>query len=70
MKIKLFWKNKPLGGGLFSAGKNAHALEEQINTWLSENPRIRIVDIKQSSSGGSFAPDLWLISVWYEEGPA
>ena len=71
MKVKLFWKNKPLGGGLFSsAAKNARALEDQINAWLSENPRIRIVDIKQSSSGGSFAPDLWFISVWYEEDTA
>ena len=71
MKVKLFWKDHPLGPGLFSwSNKNACALEDQINAWLSENPRVRIVDIKQSASGGSWAASLWLISVWYEEGAA
>ena len=72
MKVKLFWKNNPLaGGGMFSsAGKNARALEDEINAWLSENPRIRIVDIKQSASGGSFGASLWFVSVWYEDGVA
>ncbi len=70
MKVKLFWQNNPLGGGgmFSSAGKNARALEGEINAWLSENPRIRIVDIKQSASGGSFAMSLWFVSIWYEEG--
>lgn len=63
MKVKLFWKNGPIGGG----DKNAHAFENEINAWLSEHPRVEVVDIKQSSSGGSFGPSLWLISVWYEE---
>ena len=66
MKVKLFWKNNPLGYG----DKNARALEEEINAWLSENPRVKIVDIRQSSSGGSFGPSLWFVSVWYEEGAA
>jgi hypothetical protein len=38
--------------------------------WLSENPRIKIVDTKLSASGGSYGPSLWLISIWYEEGAA
>jgi hypothetical protein len=63
MKVKLFWMINPVGFG----DKNAHALEGQINAWLSENPRIRIVEIKQSSSGGSFSGPLWFVSVWYEE---
>jgi hypothetical protein len=54
MKVKLFWKNNPVGLG----DKNAHTLEGEINAWLSENPRIKIVHIKQSSSGGSFSPPL------------
>jgi hypothetical protein len=66
MKVKLFWKNGPVGGG----DKNAHALEEEINAWLSQNPRIKIVHIKQSGSGGSLAGSLWFVSVWYEEGAA
>ncbi len=64
MKVKLFWKNAPVGRG----DKNARALEDEINQWLSENLRIKIVDIKQSSSGGSFGASLWFVSVWYEQG--
>jgi hypothetical protein len=63
MNVKLFWKNAPVGNG----DKNARAFEEEINAWLSEHPRIEIVDIKQSSSGGSFGSSLWFVSVWYEE---
>jgi hypothetical protein len=69
MKVKLFWRNNPLGGT--SPEKNARALEDEINAWLSENPRIRIIDIRQSASdGGVFVATLWLISVWYEEAAA
>jgi hypothetical protein len=50
--------------------KNARALEEEINAWLCDNPRIKIADIKQSSSGGSLGGSLWFVSVWYEEGAA
>ena len=64
MKVKLFWKNAPVGHG----DKNVHAFEEEINAWLSENPRMKIIDIKQSSSGESFGS--WFVSVWYEEGAA
>jgi hypothetical protein len=63
MKVKLFWKKNPAAIGL----NNARALEDEINAWLSENPRIKIVDIKQSSSGGPLLGPLW-VSVWYEEG--
>jgi len=63
MKVKLFWKNNPVQ----IATKNARDLENEINAWLSENPRIKIIDIKQSSSGGSFFGGLWFVSVWYEE---
>ena len=38
-----------------------------VNSWLAEHPGIRVVDIRQSTSGGSFAGPLWLLSVWYEE---
>jgi hypothetical protein len=64
MKVKLFWKNAPVAHG----DKLARAFEDEINAWLSENPRIKMVDIKQSSSGESFGS--WFVSVWYEEGAA
>ena len=47
--------------------KKSQELETEINNWLSQNPKIKVVDIKQSASGGSYNPGLWLISVWYED---
>lgn len=76
MRVKLFWKNAPLNNFLWSKGKgwfvfndsrNAQGLEVEINAWLQQNPKIKVVDVKQSASGGSFASSLWLISVWYDE---
>jgi hypothetical protein len=66
MKVKLFWKNAPVANG----DKGAHAFEDEINAWLGEHPRLKIVGINQSSSGGSFHSSLWFVSVWYEEGAA
>jgi len=45
-------------------------LEDDINAWLRENPRIKIVDVRQSSSGGSLGASLWFVSIWYEDGAA
>jgi hypothetical protein len=33
--------------------KKSQELETEINNWLSQNPKIKVVDIKQSASGGS-----------------
>ena len=63
MKVKLFSKNDPLR----RKGKNQLDLENEINVWLEENPTIKVVDIKQSASGGSFNPPTLFISLWYEE---
>jgi hypothetical protein len=74
MRVKLFWNNDPMGpwkSGFLRVkptASNAQDFENQINAWLRENPSIRVVDIKQTASGGSYAVSLWLISVWYEEG--
>ncbi len=64
MKVKLFWKINPVAVGL----KNARALEDEINVWLGEKPGIKIANINQSSSGGSFFGSLWFVSIWNEEG--
>ena len=42
-------------------------LENDINMWLSQNPKVKIIDIKQSVSDSGYMPTMWLISVWYEE---
>jgi len=83
MKVKLFWKKNPvkfvpLAGQRFSSKArqffglddetNTSSLEDDINAWLREHPHIKIADIRQSATGGSWGPMLWSISVWYEEG--
>ena len=61
MKIKLFGKEN-LKKGLIVLG-----LQEEINKWLEDHPSIKIIDIKQSTSGGSLHVTKLFISVWYEE---
>ena len=73
MKVKLFWKTNPvkfgaLAGQVFGSNDDTISLEDEINAWLGEHPHIKIADITQSATGGSFGPMLWSISVWYEEG--
>ena len=72
MRVKLFWKYNPLGPrGWFSfSGRNAQALEDEINAWLRDHPAAKVVEIKQSGSDSSSGQALWLISVWYEEAGA
>lgn len=72
MSVSLFWQSNPVVHLLFSgkSEKNARAFEDQINAWLSENPRIRIVYVRQSAYYTSLGTSLWMISVWYEEGTA
>ena len=57
MKEKLFGKE---------GSKKIFDLEEEVNTWLEQHPNIKIVDIRQSASGGSFADTKLYISAWYE----
>ena len=56
MRVKLFWKNRPGGpktGLLGLSFRNAQELEDEINAWLLQNSKIKVVDFKQSASGGS-----------------
>ena len=45
----------------------AAEIEKDVNSWLEQNPKIKVVDIKQTSNGGSFQTSKMFISVWYEE---
>ena len=49
--------------------KKILGLEEEVNTWLEQHPKIKIIDIRQSACGGSGSlQDTKLyISVWYED---
>ncbi len=42
-------------------------LEKEINVWLEQHPSIKIVDIRQSSNGGSWANTKVFVSIWFEE---
>ncbi|MFC2166399.1 hypothetical protein ACFLQZ_00360 [Acidobacteriota bacterium] len=61
MKMKLFGKENSKKGLLVLE------LEKEINNWLKEHPSIKIVNIQQSSSGGSLHVTKLFISVWYED---
>lgn len=75
MRVKIFSMNDPMGKRSRSRGwrqptekrQNQEILEDEINQWLSQNKGVEVVRVEQSSSGGSFSPSLWMISVWYEE---
>ncbi|MHC4116727.1 MAG: hypothetical protein ACYSWO_04385 [Planctomycetota bacterium] len=58
MKMKLFGKE---------GSKKVLGLEEEVNSWLDQHPNIKIIDIRQSASGGSMADTKLYISVWYED---
>lgn len=63
MKVKIFSKS---GSILSQESKVLANLEQEINSWLESNPDIKILDIKQSSCGGSLETAKHLITVWYE----
>jgi hypothetical protein len=66
MKVKLFWRKGPGFAGTMDP--NDLGMENDINAWLREHPHIKVVDIRQSATGGSWGPMVFSISVWYEEG--
>jgi hypothetical protein len=63
MKVKIFAK---CGGYFSKSSKISSHLEQEINAWLESNPKIKIIDIKQSSCGGSLEPEKHIISIWHE----
>ena len=61
MRMKLF--------GIENRAKqlDVSALEVEVNDWLEQHPAIAIVDVRQSSNGGSMMNTKVFISVWYED---
>ena len=55
-------------GGYGGSYKPEHhrELEDEVNTWLERNPSIKVMDIKQSSSGGSWVKPQLFIAIVYE----
>ncbi|MGZ4127970.1 MAG: hypothetical protein ACXVQY_02390 [Actinomycetota bacterium] len=69
MKVK-FFVAKDLLSGFVRSGGNARKWEDEVNTWLADNPQARITFVEQTATGGSFLASQWFISLWYEDGPA
>lgn len=61
MKMKLFGRENS------KHGLEVLDLEKDVNEWLGQNPNIKIMDIRQSSNGGSWATSKLFVSVWYED---
>jgi hypothetical protein len=40
--------------------------EDDVNAWLALHHDLKIIDIKQSSNGGSFDTTKVVISIWYD----
>jgi hypothetical protein len=73
MKVKLFVQNLRVKAKDFWGSRvyalNQGDLEAEINTWLDQNPGIKVVNIKQSViSRLGFGSVGIITSVWYEEG--
>lgn len=66
MKVKIFSKCNGYFGRLSGI---ASSLQEDINVWLENNPEITIVEIKQTSCGGSLEASKHIVSIWYENNP-
>jgi hypothetical protein len=60
MKMKMFSKR-------FCRNPRRHLeIEKEVNEWLAQMPNIKIHYLKQSMSGGSWAPSKIVISIFYE----
>ena len=64
MKVKVFSSK---GRFLHKLSRLTSQIEQDINHWLENNPKINITNIKQSSWQVVFDVEKHFISVWYEE---
>ena len=63
MKVKFFSRT----GNRGSYKTNQHQeLEDEVNAWLEQNRDVKIIDIKQSASGGSWTRPQFFVTIIYE----
>jgi hypothetical protein len=63
MKVKFFSRI----GLMWSYKTEDHqGLEDEVNAWLEQNRDVKIIDIRQSASGGSWARPQFFVTVIYE----
>jgi hypothetical protein len=65
MLVKMFVKS---GGYLTPMDRTVDELEREINAWLGANPGVRVLQVKQSATGGSLEPCKLVVSIWYDSG--
>ena len=61
MRVKMF--SRVGSTGLYKTQHHLE-LENEVNAWLEQNPKIKIVDIKQSACGGSWNPRFFTTVVY------
>ena len=68
MEVKIFTKILRAKIGFLPKSDVAtdQGLEGEINLWLATQPNIKIQNITQSLSGGSFQPSTIVVSIWYK----
>jgi len=72
MQVKVFIHKIKCNHPKWWGGRPIHfnhaECEDEINNWLDKNEKIRVVDMKQSTSGGSLGtnPPYITTSIWYE----
>ncbi|MGK0499412.1 MAG: hypothetical protein ACJAYG_001049 [Oceanicoccus sp.] len=68
MEVKVFTKIlQPKRGFLRSDDKSTDGgLEAEVNLWLASKPDIKVTNMTQSQSGGSWMPATLVVSLWYE----
>jgi hypothetical protein len=59
MKVKFFSR-------LGLKPDHRQGLEDEVNAWLEQNWDVKIIDIKQSASGGSWARPQFFVTIIYE----
>jgi len=68
MEVKIFTKILKTQRAFVTANDKSTdgGLEAVINLWLASKPEIKVANITQSQSGGSWMPATLVVSVWYE----
>ena len=65
LRVKFFGSVNPLKTSFSGQELYFDVIEDEINRWLIKNPNMEVIEIKQSTSGGSFAGAKLIVSVWY-----
>lgn len=60
-------KTKVIVWSAVGHGERKISAETLLNSWLSENPNIKIVNVTQSEKGDVIANHTITYTIWYEE---